>query len=178
LFLYPTLRIKIITLLLNYHLLSSILVKARFNPKVSIFFYNYLVDRKTKYLWNNFFSSFFNVGIGVGQGLVLSPILSALYLLSIFHIFKNQLKNLKIPISTIFFVNNSLFIAQNKFISVSNTNIFCSYNVISKLLTKFSLTMEHRKIEMFHFSRLHSIFNPPPLDLTLLGGPVLCSKNA
>ena len=36
--------------LLNYHLFLSILVKASFKPKVLIFFHNYLVDRKTKYL--------------------------------------------------------------------------------------------------------------------------------
>jgi len=35
---------------LNHHLLSLILAKARFNCKVSNFFRNYLVGRKTKYL--------------------------------------------------------------------------------------------------------------------------------
>ena len=35
--------------LLNHHLLSSILDKASFNPKILIFFWNYLVGRKNKY---------------------------------------------------------------------------------------------------------------------------------
>ena len=35
---------------LNHHLLSSILVKAGFEPNVLIFFCNYLVGKKTKYL--------------------------------------------------------------------------------------------------------------------------------
>jgi len=56
---------------------------------------------------------------------------------------------------------------------VSNANLFCSYNVISKLLMKFGLTIEHGKTEVFHFSRLHGSFDPPPLDLTSLGGTVL-----
>jgi len=61
--------------------------------------------------------------------------------------------------------------------SILNTNFFCSYNVISKLFMKFGLTMEHGKMEMFHFSRLHDIFNSPPFDFTLLGGSVLHPKN-
>ena len=36
--------------LLNYHLLSLILNKVGFDPKVLLFFKNYLIERKTKYL--------------------------------------------------------------------------------------------------------------------------------
>ena len=78
---------------INHHLLSLTLDKASFNLKVSSFFQNYLVCRKTKYLWNDLSSPSFNVDIGVGQWSALSPILSTLYLLSIFHIFeKNKYK--------------------------------------------------------------------------------------
>jgi len=56
------------------------------------------------------FSPFFNVDIGVGQGSALLPIISVLYLSSIFHIFENQLKNLKIPISILSFVDDGLLI--------------------------------------------------------------------
>jgi len=51
--------------LLNHQLLLLILDKASFNHKVSVFFKNYLVGRKTKYLWNSFSSPFCNVDIGV-----------------------------------------------------------------------------------------------------------------
>ena len=61
---------------LNHQLLPLILDKARLDRKISTFFKNYLVERKTKYLWNNFISPFFNVNIGVSQGSALSPILS------------------------------------------------------------------------------------------------------
>ena len=61
---------------LNHQLLPLILDKAGLDQKISTFFKNYLVGRKTKYLWNNLISLFFNVNIGVGQGLALSPILS------------------------------------------------------------------------------------------------------
>ena len=142
-----------------------------------MFFKNYLVGRKTKYLWNNFLSFFFNVNIGVGQGLALSPILSTLYLFSVFHSFKNYLKILKIPIFILSFVDDGLFIFQNKSIFYSNANLFCCYNIILSLLIKYGLIIKHRKTDIFYFSRSHSTFNPPPLDLSPLGGLVLLPKD-
>ena len=107
---------------------------------------------------------------------MLSLILLVLYLSSIFHIFEKNLKNLKISISVILFVDDSLFISQNKSFNISNSNLFCSYNIISFLLEQFRLVIEHRKMELFHFSRLYGMFNPPPLDLTMLGGSILHLK--
>jgi len=51
------------------------------------------------------------VDIGVGQESALSPILSALYLSSTFHIFEKRTKNLipSISISFLPFVDDSLF---------------------------------------------------------------------
>ena len=161
---------------MNHCLLSYILGKASFDPKVKCFFSNYLVGRKTWYCWNKFSSSFFNVDIGVEQGSALSPILSVLYLASVLHILKNCLKILKIPIPILSFVYNGLFIAQSKSFSVSNSFIFCSHNIISNLLKSFGLIIKHSKMKMFHFSRSHGGFDPPPLDLSILGGPVLYSK--
>jgi len=51
---------------LNYQLLLLILDKASFDFKILNFFKNYLVGRRTKYLWNNFSSPLCNVDIGVG----------------------------------------------------------------------------------------------------------------
>ena len=75
-----------------------------------LIFSNYLVGKKTQYCWNNFTSLFFNIDIGVGQGSALSPILSALYIFSVFHILEKHLKNLKIPVSILSFIDNGLFI--------------------------------------------------------------------
>ena len=36
--------------------------------------------------------------------------------------------------------------------------------------------MEHGKTKVFYFPRSHEALNPPPLDLTALGGPILLSK--
>ena len=96
---------------LNHHLLLLILNKAGFNQKILTFFSNYLVNGKTKYLWNNFSSPLCNVDVGVGQESAFSLILSTLYLSPIFYIFKKCLKNLNIPISVLSFVNNGLFIS-------------------------------------------------------------------
>jgi len=161
---------------LNHQLLPLILNKVGLDHKISMFFKNYLVGSKTKYLWNNFISPSFNVNISVGQGSALSPILSAFYLSPIFLSLENHLKILKIPISIISFVDNELFISQNKSISHSNANLFCSYNIILSLLMKYSLVVEHGKTDIFHFSRSHRAFNPPHLDLFALGGPVLLPR--
>jgi len=80
---------------LNHQLLPLIFDKVELDCKILTFFKNYLVRRKTKYLWNNFISSLFNVNVGVGQRSALSPILSALYLSSVFYSFENCLKILK-----------------------------------------------------------------------------------
>jgi len=158
---------------LNHHLLTLIMKKAGFDNHIISFFSNYLMDRKTNYFWNNFISPIFNINVEVGQSSVLSPILSALYLSPFIYILENHLKNLKIPISIIYFVDNGLFISQNKFINILNSHIFYSYNVLTKLLEKFGLIVEHSKTEIFHFNRSQGVFNPPPLNLTLLGGSIL-----
>ena len=75
------------------------------------------------------------------------------------------------------FVDDGLIIAQNNFIPILNSQLFCSYNVLSNLLTDFGLVIKHGKTEIFHFTRSHGEFNPPPLDLSPLGGPVLHPKD-
>ena len=161
---------------LNHHLLTFSLAKAGLNPKVTSFFKDFLVRRKTNYVWNEFSSPMYEVNVEVGQGSALSPILSALYL-SPLYILEKRLNILNIPISLISFVDDSLFISQNKSIDVSNSQLFCSYNILSGFLDKFGLNIEHSKTETFHFNRSYGMFNPPPLDLSPLGEPILCPKS-
>jgi len=123
--------------LLNHKLLLLILGKAEFDHHVITFFSNYLINRKTRYYWNNFSSDSFNINIGVGQDLALPPILSALYLMLLLHILEKHLKNLNLQIFILSFVNNRLIITQNKSFNVSNSQIFCSYNVTLNLLFQF-----------------------------------------
>ena len=65
---------------LNYCLLTLILEKVGLKLKVASFFADYLVRRKTNYVWNKISFPMFEVNVGVGQGSTLSPILLALYL--------------------------------------------------------------------------------------------------
>jgi len=76
------------------------------------------------------------------------------------------------------FVDDGLIIAQNRTLLSSNSQLFYSYNVLSNLLSDFSLVIEHGKTEVFHFNRLHGAFNPPPLNLSLLGSPILYPKDS
>ena len=76
------------------------------------------------------------------------------------------------------FVDNGLIIAQNRTLLSLNSQLFCSYNVLSNLLSDFGLVIEHGKTEVFHFNRLHRAFNPPSPNLSLLGGPILHPKDS
>jgi len=163
---------------LNHRLLVLILEKAGLDPKVTAFFVNYLIQRSTTYLWNNLSSPLLEVNVGVGQGSALLPIFSTLYLSPLLHILENRLKNLNIPVFILSFVNDGLLIVQNKSFIISNSHLFCSYNILSKLLDSFGLAIEHSKTEIFHFSRSQGAFNPPPLDLSMLGGPILRPKDS
>ena len=163
---------------LNYHLLTLILGKVGLNLKVVSFFADYLIGRKTNYTWNDISSLIFEVNVGVGQGSALSSILSALYLSSFLYILEKRLKNLNIPISIISFVDDGLIISQNKSIDISNSHLFCSYNILTKLLDKFGLIIEHSKTEIFHFNRSYGFFNPPLLDLSTIGGSTLHPKDS
>ena len=163
---------------LNHCLLTLILGKAGLDSKVVSFFVDYLIRRKTNYTWNDISSPSFEVNIGIGQESALSSILSALYLFPFLYILEKCLKNLNIPVSIISFVDDGLIISQNKSIDISNSHLFCSYNVLTKLLDKFSLIIEHSKTEIFHFNRLHGFFNPPPLDLSTIRGLTLYPKDS
>jgi len=163
---------------LNHNLLMTTLSKTGLEPKVSKFFADYLVQRKMNYVWNNLQSLEFEVNVDIGQEFALSPILSALYLALFLHILEKHLKILKTPISMLSFVDDGLIIAQNNSIPILNSQLFCSYNVLSNLLTDFGLVIEHGKTEISHFTRSYGEFNPPPLNLSPLGGPVLCPKDS
>jgi len=145
---------------LNHCFLTRVIHRAELDSWVVNFFSSYLINRKTSYKWNSFLSPIFNINVGVGQGSTLSPILSALYLSLFLYILEKRLKNSKIPISIIYFVDDGLFISQDKSFDISNSCLFCSYNIMTNLLDKFGFIVEHSKTEVFHFSRSQDLFNP------------------
>ena len=150
-----------------------------FNSKISNFFSSYLINRQTWYVWNYFIFPFFKANISM----IRDPhfLLFFLYftLLPFFIYSKKDLKNLLFPIiiSILAFVDNGLFISQEKSYDKSNANLFYSYSIISSLFKQFSLVIKHDKSEVFHFSRSTENINPPPLDLGPLKELVLWSKD-
>ena len=74
-------------------------------------------------------------------------------------------------------MDDGLFITQSNLIDISNSHLYCSYNILTKLLEKFGLVVEHSKTEIFHFNRSYGAFNPSPLDLSPLGEKVLLPSN-
>ena len=163
---------------LNHHFLTLILRKVGFDFHIANFFSNYLIERKTNYFWNGFTSPSLDVNVGVDQGSALSPILLALYLSPFLYILEKHLKILKIPISILSFVDDGLLLLQSKSFSISNSYLFCNYNIAVILLSKFGLIVEHLKTEVFHFTRSQGSFNPPPLDLSPIGGPIFYLKES
>jgi len=77
---------------LNHRLLTLFLEKVGLNPKVTSFFADFLVRRKTNCMWNDFSFLMYEVNVGVGQESALSPILSALYLSPFLYILEKHLK--------------------------------------------------------------------------------------
>ena len=111
------------------------------------------------------------------RNLLFFPILSALYIISLFYMFRKKTKNLSIliPVSVFSFVDNSLCVSQEKSYNKSNAVLYYSYSIISSF---FSLTIKHWQIKgFFYFFRLKNIINPSPLDLKPTGSTILRPKN-
>jgi len=148
------------------------MAKAGFDNKVTQFFSNYLTNRLTQYIWNQFTSPPFNTDVRVGQGSSLSPILSALYMAPLFHISEKRTMNLSISVSLLSFVDDGLFVSQKSY-KKSNSILQSSYSIISSLFENFGLIIEHNKSEVFHFSKAIKKSEPPPLDLNLADSLIL-----
>jgi len=73
---------------LNHSMLIVILWHSGFANCLVSFFSHYLVCRSIQYSWNSFLSNTCDADVGVGQGSALSPILSALYIAPILHLFE------------------------------------------------------------------------------------------
>ena len=116
---------------------------------------------------NYFISFFFKADVSMGQRFIFSSILSAFYIALIFHIFKKRTKNLLTPIlvSILSFVDNRLFVFQEKSYEKFNTTLFYSYNIISSLFNQFNVVIEYNKSKVFYFSRSIKNVNLSLLDL-------------
>jgi len=134
--------------------LTKCLGKAGLSPSIINFFNSYHANRSTTYTWNGFTFPPFNTNVDIGQGSVLSFIISAMYMAPIIKTFKKRIKNLKekIPSDILSFVDDVLLISREKSYELSSAFLLCSYNIMSKLLLDAGLVMEHSKLEVFYFT--------------------------
>jgi len=95
-----------------------------------------------------------------------------------FTFFKKELMIFKFLFpSFLLFVDDGLFILQEKSCLKLNADLFSSYNIISSLFNRFRLVIKHNKSEFFHFSRATKNYNPQLLDLSPLDGSLPIPKN-
>jgi len=156
-----------------------ILNKSYFDFQISFFSSDYLINKQIQYVWKIFVLPFSKANISLEQSSVLFPILSAIYITSIFYIFEKRTKSLLpfISISNLSFVDDGLLISQEKSYEKLNANLFYSYNIISSLLNQFSLVIKYNKSEVFYFSRSTKSTHSLLLDLRPLKSSLLYLKD-
>ena len=117
--------------------------KADFDSRISQFFSSYLINSQTQYMQNYFILLYFKADVGVGQKSALFPILLVLYITFIFYVFKKRTKNLSISISVfiLLFINDDIFVSQEKSFENFNVILYCNYNIILSLFNQFGLVI-------------------------------------
>ena len=126
-------------------------------------------------MWNNYFFPSSMLMLVLNKVLLFH--LSTLYLFPLFYIFEKYVKNIKIPVSFLLFVDDILLISQEKSLEKTSSFLFYSYNIVFSLLDQFGLVIEHGKTEVFYFSKSHSTFNLFPLDLSIINSSILSLKS-
>jgi len=93
---------------LNLSMLTAVLWYSGFADCLVDFFSDYLVGRSTQYVWNSLLSHAYDADVGMGQGSTLSPILSALYIVPLLHLFECQAQALNLDTSTLSYVDDGV----------------------------------------------------------------------
>ncbi|KAJ3502935.1 hypothetical protein NMY22_g18421 [Coprinellus aureogranulatus] len=139
---------------INHQFLLAVLRKQGFHPKVATFFASYLVQRFTRYAWNNFVSDPMQADVGMGQGSALSPVLSALVVAPIMELYR--IKEVGLGTTLITFVDDGTIAAQTDSIEMNCRMLYHAYAFVHALFTAAGLVLEHDKSEAFYFTRARS----------------------
>ena len=127
-----------------------------------------------QYTWKGKLSPPFETSVGIEQGFVLFPILSALYLAPVLWQFV-----LDMPEAALMsYVNDSTIIVWSKMWGANLAKLRSAYSVVFEPIQSLGLVLEHGKSEVFHFSRVSGDTNPP-VDLSYApfsGDLPLCSN--
>jgi len=97
---------------INHDALIAILQKQGFPLLVVNFFASYLVGSSMSYTWNTFVSDLRLADVGVGQGSVPSPVLSALFIALIIKLFK--LQAIRLGSTLLSYIDNGTAVMQSK----------------------------------------------------------------
>ena len=168
-------------------MLTGILRKQGFAPHLCNFFQNYLSGRQTQFVFNGKTLDPTDFTVGVGQGSVLSPILSGLYIALILHKWAPTHLKLGSNMTVQFFVDNGLIHVAAPFPDPdtgltqldSNMAVIAHvfHNIVSDL-TRLGLSIEPDKLELMHFHRYKELWHQAHLlgpDLALkVGDGLVC----
>jgi hypothetical protein len=117
------------------------------------------------YRWDNFVSRQYAMDVGVGQGLALSPVFSALYLAPIIKLFTASIPQEVANI--ISYMDDDTIIVQSEKVPQSLPKLKTVYAEVYHLFTALGLVLEHDKSEVFHFTHAQGVANNPPIDIGL-----------
>jgi hypothetical protein len=114
---------------------------------VGPFLHLYLVGRHTMYKWDSFTSDPFVADVGVGQGLAMSPVLSALYLTLIMRHFHASDISHKVDLMS--YVDDGTIIAQSRRVEDNLPLLKEVYRWLFRAFESLGLVLEHDKSEVF-----------------------------
>jgi Reverse transcriptase (RNA-dependent DNA polymerase)/Reverse transcriptase-like len=142
--------------------LLRVIDRSGFPPCVGRFFRSYLVGRCTTYKWNAFMSGPYPADVGVGQGSVLSPVLSSLCVAPILKLFSAS--DIGHQVNVMSYVDDGTLIAHSPQLEDNLEPLKEAYGWVYHAFTSLGLVLEHTKSKSFHFTRARG--NPDlPIDL-------------
>ena len=142
---------------LNHSAITLVLDRMGFADLLVNFIADYLVGRTTRFLWENKLSDPFPCDVGVGQGSVLFPIISGLYLSPVLWVFHTE----RIDNTLILYIDDSTIIVQSRLWTENLSKLKWAYKTVFELTSAMGLILEHDKSEAFHFSRIDGDADPP-----------------
>ena len=134
---------------LDHGAMACILTKLGFNRKIAGFAASFFAGRTTRFKWGSAESGDILCSQGTPQGDCLSPILSALYLAPILHLFCPW--DIEKPLNILVFVDDGTLITSSDSIEANVSRLSSEYKNLTTLLGKLGLHAEHSKLELMHF---------------------------
>jgi hypothetical protein len=157
-----------------HSLLLSILRRLGFPISLCNFFASYLPNRTTSFSWNLLSSPLVEstlAGVGVGQGSVLSPLLSAISIVPVLYLISSfiPLPSADVWCSLLNFVDDGALILSSDNLRINNILLQSLYPDIARSFKRAGFLLEDDKLELIHFPfkrSLPSSFPGPSLTLS------------